>query len=429
VTVNDHDPFVHYDQAWSLEGNPFPQTAISGDDSGPWVDIFPEKRLQFYSRFIRGAVSSGLDLGYLWSQGPHGDTGYGKTRLMRHARDVINSDFGATVLNRMRMRPGRRRPLVAAAYTSLNTMNNTGLYPVLFSAANDLAYEHGDAPSIYDRARRLIVEKLAHEENIDTEEVTPDMIATDIRMARLETAPRGGPLRAQLVDAFASGEGMMPQAFGSVTDATRLRSGLAYLDFALAVLAAAKIDHLFLFIDQLEDLATNKAISRAKRSREIGRIRDLQEQEPYSGRLHMIFTFHATAARVLEEFWETHRLPPYEVSPTNAASIVVLTGLEDDDKVADLLKAYLALNRLDSVDDELLPFEPEAVTILRLASEGRVGILLTMAHGMLATAAEAGVPTIDGEFARNHLTGIGHSMEPDEEALILGDVDDLLLGG
>jgi hypothetical protein len=426
VTINDHDPFVHFDEAWSLEGNPFPQTAISGDDDGPWVDIFPEKKRQFYSRFIRGAVSSGLDLGYLWSQGPHGDTGYGKTRLMRRARDEINSDFGATVLNRMRP---ERRPLVAAAYTSLNTMNNTGLYPVLFSGANDLAYAHGDEPSVYDRARRLIVEKLAREANIDIEDVTPDMIATDIRMAHLETAPNGAPLRAELVDAFASGEGMMPQAFGSISAATRLRSGLAFLDFALAVLAAAGIDHLFLFIDQLEDLANSKAISRAKRSREIGRIRDLQEQEPYSGRLHMIFTFHATAARVLEEFWETHRLPPYEVSPTNAASIVVLTGLEDDDKVSNLLKAYLSLNRLDSVEDDLLPFEPEAVTMLRLASEGRVGILLTMAHMMLAAAAEAGVPTIDGEFARNHLTGQGHSVEPDEEALVLGDVDDLLLGG
>jgi len=71
----------------------------------------------------------------------------------------------------------------------------------------------------------FIAEKLAHGENIDTEEVTPDMIATDIRMARLETAPRGGPLRAELVDAFASEEGMMPQVFGAISDATRAAAG------------------------------------------------------------------------------------------------------------------------------------------------------------------------------------------------------------
>ncbi len=117
------------------------------------------------------------------------------------------------------------------------------------------------------------------------------------------------------------------------------------------------------------------------------------------------------------------------MSPTNAASIVVLTGLEDDDKVAELLKAYLALNRLEPVEDELLPFEPEAVTMLRLASEGRVGILLTLAHGMLSAAAEAGVSAIDGEFASNFLSGVGHPVEPEEGALVLGDVDDLLLGG
>jgi hypothetical protein len=42
------------------------------------------------------------------------------------------------------------------------------------------------------------------------------------------------------------------ERFGAVMDRL-VASGLQYLDFALAVLAAAKIDHLFLMIDQLED--------------------------------------------------------------------------------------------------------------------------------------------------------------------------------
>ena len=59
----------------------------------------------------------------------------------------------------------------------------------------------------------------------------------------------------------------------------------------MAVLAAAEVDHLYLFVDQLEDLAINKSITSAKRSREIGRIRDLLESEPYASRAHWIFTF------------------------------------------------------------------------------------------------------------------------------------------
>ena len=420
------DPYEHLEKAWGLEDNPFPQNAISASDDDPWVDLFPDETRQFFSKFVRGGVRSGLSLGYLWSQGLHADTGFGKTRLMRHARNEINRDFGNTVLSGMR---SERRPLVAAAYTSLNTTNNTGLYAVLFSGAADLAIEYGKEGSVYDRARRLIVEKLAREEGVDSTDITPDMVANDVRMARLDTAPGGTPLREALVEAFAGGEGAMLEVFGSVSEATRLRSGLAFLDFALAALAAAGIEHLFLLVDQLEDLATNKAISRAKRSREIGRIRDLQEQKPYAGHLHMIFTFHNSAAGVLESFWEQHRLPSYEPSPTNAGSVVVLRGLTEDDQAAELLKAYLKEERVEPAADELSPFEPEAVTVLRHASGGRVGVLLTLAHGMLFAAAEGAVPVIDGTFAEEHLSGIGHVIERDEEAVVLGDADDLLLGG
>jgi hypothetical protein len=88
--------------------------------------------------------------------------------------------------------------------------------------------------------------------------------------------------------------------------------------------SAASIDHLFLMVDQFEDLATNRAINSNKRSREIGRIRDLLESAPYATRLHMIFTFHNRAAQVLDRFWEENRLPPFEVSSSNTSAVVVL---------------------------------------------------------------------------------------------------------
>ena len=94
-------------------------------------------------------------------------------------------------------------------------------------------------------------------------------------------------------------------------------------------------------IDQLEDLATVRTITAAKRSREIGRIRDMLEGPPYANRVHFVFTFHNRAAQVLERFWEQNRLPPFEISPSNVASVVVLRGLKDDTQVADLLRVYL----------------------------------------------------------------------------------------
>lgn len=217
------DPYEHLEEAWGLEDNPFPQNAISASEDDPWVDLFPDETRQFFSKFVRGGVRSGLSLGYLWSQGLHADTGFGKTRLMRHARNEINRDFGNTVLSGMR---SERRPPVASAYTSLNTTNNTGLYAVLFSGAADLANDYGEEGSVYDRARRLIVEKLAREEGVDPTDVAPEMVAADVRMARLKTAPGGTPLREALVEAFAGGEGRCPRP--SARSPRRPGSGAAW---------------------------------------------------------------------------------------------------------------------------------------------------------------------------------------------------------
>jgi hypothetical protein len=93
------------------------------------------------------------------------------------------------------------------------------------------------------------------------------------------------------INALAGGK-LLKAALAALSPTARLRNGLQYLDFALAVLAAAKIDHLFLMIDQLEELATNQSVTAPKRSREIGRIRDLLESAPYATRLHMILLGH-----------------------------------------------------------------------------------------------------------------------------------------
>ena len=64
---------------------------------------------------------------------------------------------------------------------------------------------------------------------------------------------------------------------------------------------AGGIERLFLFVDQLEDLANNRTLTKAKRDREVGRIRDLQEEEPYASQLRMVLTFHSTAAAALAD--------------------------------------------------------------------------------------------------------------------------------
>lgn len=219
---------------------------------------------------------------------------------------------------------------------------------------------------------------------------------------------------------------------GTVSATARLRNGLHYLDFALAALAAAGVDHLYLMIDQLEDLATTRTITAAKRSREIGRIRDMLEGPPYANRVHFVFTFHIRAAQRLERFWEENRLPPFEISRSNVASVVVLRGLRDDAQVSDLLRVYLEDKREGAVEDDLLPFDVGAITVLREVSDGRVGILLNRAREIFDFAAERGDPRITGELASRFFSG-GKTpdFEPgndDGSAPQESDIDDLLLG-
>lgn len=416
------DPYTHMEEAWKLDANPFPSEGIRRSADEPFSPgVFPEESADFYRKLIRGAVVGSKSIGFLWSQGIGGDTGYGKTTLLQTASREINRDLGSTVLQSSGMRT-ERLVAIAAVYANLNNLNATGLFPVLFDGVVEAATPPKDDTPLFDKARQAIADRVGDDATA---------IAADLTAVRLRIAPSGVPLRPELVYAFAGGgaSALLAQ-ISTASQAARLRNGLQYFDFLLTVLAAGGIDHLFVFVDQLEDLATNKSINSAKRSREIGRIRDLLEGAPYAGRVHFVFTFHNTAAQVLERFWSINRLPRFEIAPDNTASVVVLRGLSNDDQVAELLKVYLMDKRLEHIEDELLPFEPDALGVLRRVSQGRVGILLGKAHELLSAAAERGLPRIDGDFASRYFEGAvdpSDTTAAEAETVERADIDDLLL--
>jgi hypothetical protein len=413
------------EEAWKLDGNPFPPEGIRrlGKKEPFSPNVFPDETADFKRKLVRGAIQGQRSVGFLWSRGRGGDTGYGKTTLMQATAHEINADLGSKVLLDSGMRPDRLIP-IAAVYANLNNLDAAGLYPVLFQTVVDATtpLESGE-PALAESLRARILAAVGDQ---------PHAIQDAIMDAHLRISPGGAPLRPELLSAFAAGGAAdLHQQLGQVSQASRLRSGLQYLDFLMAVVAAAEVEHLYLFVDQLEDLATNKSITSAKRSREIGRIRDLLEGEPYASRAHWVFTFHNSAARVLERPWELNRLPRFEIAPDNTASMVVLRGLSNDDQVAELLKVYLEARRLEPVDDDLLPFKPDALAVLREVAQDRVGIVLSRAHELFNAAAERGRGEIDGEFAQQYFQGSIAAVdggEPEEELVVNADIDELLLG-
>lgn len=419
------DVFDHMEEAWKLESNPFPLEAIRAQhtDQPYSPEVYTEEANAFRRKFVRAGVRGGQALGFLWSQGVRADTGFGKTTLMQEISREINRDLGATTLQKAGA--SKASAAVAAAFTNLNNLNAAGLYPVLFNAVVDLATPAAnDAPAIFDKAYDRIAERVGGGEF--------GAIAAAVREAWASIGGTAGPLRTELITAFAGGRSRQLRAeLASVSQTARLRNGLQYLNFALAVLAAGGIDRLFLMIDQLEDLATNRSVTSSKRSREIGRIRDLLESAPYATRLHMIFTFHNRAAQVLDRYWEENRLPSFEISSSNTSAVVVLGGLKDDEQAKELLRVYLDDARTGKVDDDLLPFEPGAVAVLREVSDGRPGVLLSKARELLNAAAEQALPKISAGYAQQYFDGQAPADDGDdrEEALDGGDdIDDLLLG-
>lgn len=418
------DALDHMEEAWNLDGNPFPAEAIHAQNTPYCPTVFKEEAQEFRRKFVRASIRSNVNIGFLWSQGTHSDTGFGKTTLMREITKEINLDLGGQTLTRAGVRTERQVP-IAAAFSNLNNLNASGLYPVLFNAVFDLTQRPSEGTAVFDQAKARIVQDLGTDD--------PSDLCRRVNDTWLRICGTAPPLRSEVVSAFANeGSQGVNSALGRVSATARLRNGLHYLDFALAALAAAGIDHLYLMIDQLEDLATTRTITNAKRSREIGRIRDMLEGPPYASRVHFVFTFHNRAARDLERFWEQNRLPSFEASPSNLASVVVLRGFKDDTQVSDLLRVYLDERRDGPVEDDLLPFDAGAVSVLREVSDGRVGILLSRARELLDFAAEHRAPRVTGQFASQFFSGLGPSnveaesqygSDPQES-----DIDDLLLG-
>src|SRR5262249_49639771 len=180
-------------------------------------------------------VRGGQAIGFLWSQGARADTGFGKTTVMQEITGEINKDLGATTLEKAGAKKGS--PRIAAAFSNLNNLNATGLYPVLFNAVVDLATPaHSNTRSVFDTARARIIEELGSDDS--------EGIAERVQDAWTEIGGTSGPLRSELVEAFAAGGKKLKAELSAVSPTARLRNGLQYLDFALAVLAAAGIDHL-----------------------------------------------------------------------------------------------------------------------------------------------------------------------------------------
>lgn len=415
----------HMREAWGIRQNPFPPAAIGGEDSmnAPYNgDILTSDREQFMEKLIvKAALAPGREFGYLWSQGRRDDTGFGKTTLMLHTARQINADFGQRVVSQHGL---PTTMTMAGVWASMKLTGVTGIYALLFNTISYAAQRPTpNELSLLERCWNNIADRRGIDRQL--RDSLSAVVDGEVQRVHRELFPGYPELRQDILQALVSCDrDDVLSALAQVSQPGRARNGLAYFEAFYSLVRAAGVEHLFVFIDQLEDLATARNVPRATRQREVGRFRDIfAETAGFRGHCHAVFTFHNRAAQALADFWHLERLNPpfWPQDPMGRPAIAILKGLTSITQVETLLATYL-----DSVREKPTgsaePFEPSTFQVLLDRSDGRIGQLLAEAYAVLDQAADDQLPSISGKFIVDSIPG---QPETDGRTEVVSDKDTL----
>lgn len=392
--------------AWGLDSNPFPASTINTSPTNINEAVFPDEFRAVREKLVTDAIVSGRPLGFLWSipPSPGGeDTGLGKTGTMRRVAWELNRDWGEGLVPL-----GARARLLGqtdatALYTTFDRNKVTSLNAALFQAVV-YAADPANSPDGRPLAQRLR-DRLIKRHILERDDVAG--VRAVLASERSRLAPGRPVLRAEALAALAvpdEGGSVLANALAEVSDASRQRSGLDYFEAFFTLAQAAGVYHVFVFVDQLEDLA-NSTVPRAKRSKEVERIRDVAFENPmFVGKLHLVFTMHGRAQHAVEGFWREARLPRFDRATSTDEYVVTLQGVQTDQQAAELLHTYMRPFRPERPDD-IAPFDPSSLAVLREVRDGRVGPMLELARLVFDRAATHNKPVIDAAFVRAFVDG------------------------
>lgn len=394
-------------QSYGLKENPFPSQVYG--DSGVFIDDAVTDELgAFREKLIVGALAERRPMSFLWSLGEYGaDTGFGKTAMLMRVSREINQDWGQTTLANAGVSGTEAEGYpICSVYGCFKAREVTNFYAGLFSAMLDAANPvtiDGRETSLF----WLLRERLFNEAGIDPDEYDVRTTAALVREALIATRrPYGIGLpafRDDLIELLVKADDArsFAEALDSMVSPTsRTRNGLYYFVTFVALTRAAGILRLFVFLDQLEDLANPQLSTKAKRHREVERFRDDIFEDPFLvDSVSYVLTLHRRAEDALVEAWVAARLPSF--SPelrSNSPRIVIVRGLKSSTDAELVVKAYIDTVR-DGNKDPLGPFTPDAIELLREKNRGRIGAFLVNAREVLEIAvAESASAPLDAAY-------------------------------
>ena len=387
-------------KVYGLKGNPFPAHVYG--DSGVYIDdVVTDELKAFRERLVVGSLSEKRPMSFLWSLGEYGnDTGFGKTTMLKRIGREINVDWGKTTLVKAGVPETETKDYpICAVYGCFKAREVTNFYAGLFSAILDAANpvaEGDNTTSLIWQLRDRLFEAQGSAAEAHDSRARIAILKEALTAARRSYGIGLPSFRGDFLELLGRAEdaqGFAEALEAMVSPTARVRNGLYYFVTFVALARAAGIVRIFVFLDQLEDLANPQLSSKAKRHREVERFRDDIFEDPFLAEsVSYVLTLHRRAEMALIDAWIAARLPSF--SPelrSNAPKVVVLRGLRTEAAAETLVKAYL-----DSARDEdglpLGPFSQDAVARLREITNGRIGEFLVRAREVLETAASEGAP-------------------------------------
>ncbi|MFD8464917.1 hypothetical protein ACFV10_07315 [Streptomyces cyaneofuscatus] len=392
---------------WKLRTNPFPSTGIvrlGGRDAKEngllyAPEVHAEELRQVVEKFVLRMSYSGLKFGYLWSEGlTAGESdarGFGKSVLMQHVAREINCDFGEGVYQSAGLDAEDAAEVpICCVVTGFDTAQVRTLGAALFGAVEYAVNTVTDGATLAARLQERLVAKTG----------TKDARQLASLVAKGHSALRGRTLGRpddKLIAALCDSDPSVAADYLSqITPTTRARAGSVHMATFLLFAAAAGIDHVLVFCDQLEDLASTTT-AKAKRDLEVERFRDLiVETLPMADMVTMILAMHPRTAVTIGQAWDLADLPSFALTESNAGCTVRLRPLRDAGQAAQLLKPYLQEATKEGVsrpEDELFPFTQDAIMCLFVRSNRRPRDLLRKAHAILEASATRNLSRITAD--------------------------------
>jgi hypothetical protein len=421
---------------YGLTRNPFSNSATYGEDSQlVYVpEMFGEQRTEFLRKFVLSPLENGQPLiGAVWSVVP-GDPearGFGKSTLMGEEAKLINRDFGRAALMAVGVSQddADANPILSS-YVSFNAKAQGGIASIDAAAFHltrfVLRAEHESGVTVHQVLReRAAVQLGSHgaDPSGDTDRIVR---AVRERFQRLAVTLDIRNLLEEYLHKLASPDTDSLQRFlaEEVGGWHHDRNGIKYLQLLVAFAELAGIQHITLFVDQVEDFTSQAGA--AKRQKYVKIIRDaLIESEPFASRASFVFQYHPDAYEKLRDAWlhEDLRSLAWD-DPLNAPYIVVLSGLESFNAARVLADrclnhpAVVAPNRKPGIN----PFSEEALKLVWDATKPRPRPFLRVLHDLLQLGKDARANMIDAAFVRPKLDVIAIGADrPVPGSVVLGD--------